>query len=250
MGFIDTKNLPWVINNDISFFVSNTDRLQQAITTAKQLKRPARIHIEIETGLHRTGIEKTQLPHTIQLIKKNAQFLQLDGLCTHYAGAESISNYVRIHNQLQTFNDIKQWFNKKNIDFTYCHTACSAAALIYPETRMDMVRIGLAQYGYWPSKEIKIHKLESTMAKVQIISPDDMPNDKIYILTKVKIKNLSNDLILDYQLVSPEEADFEKKKISVTSPIGKALLGKVPGDIAVMNAPAGKIEYEILEISK
>jgi len=98
--------------------------------------------------------------------------------------------------------------------------------------------------------EMKISKLESTLARVQVISADELPDDKVYILTKVKLKNKSTNTILDYMLVSPEEADFERKKISVDSPIGKALMGKTVGDIAEMNAPAGKILFEILEISK
>ena len=98
--------------------------------------------------------------------------------------------------------------------------------------------------------EIKIHKLESTLGKVQVISPDELPNDKVYILTKVKLKNKSNNEMLEYILVSPEEADYEKRKISVTSPIGKALMGKKVGDIAEINVPAGKIQYKVIEISK
>jgi transcription elongation factor GreA len=98
--------------------------------------------------------------------------------------------------------------------------------------------------------EMKITNLERTLSKVQVISADELPDDKVYILTKVKLKNKSNSSILDYMLVSAEEADFEKRKISVTSPIGKALMGKTVGDIAEINAPAGKIQFEILEISK
>ncbi|MBI5326044.1 MAG: transcription elongation factor GreA [Ignavibacteriae bacterium] len=98
--------------------------------------------------------------------------------------------------------------------------------------------------------EMKINNLENTLSRVQVISPDELPDDKIYILTKVKLKNKLNGSTLDYMLVSPEEADFEKRKISVSSPIGKALMGKVVGDTAEIIAPAGKIKYEILEISK
>ncbi len=62
--------------------------------------------------------------------------------------------------------------------------------------------------------------------------------------------NKKNNSVLEYQLVSPEEADFEMRKLSVDSPIGKALMGKMIGDIAEINAPAGKVQYEVLEISK
>jgi len=98
--------------------------------------------------------------------------------------------------------------------------------------------------------EMKIAKLEQILSKVQVIKAEDMPNDKVYILSKVKIKNLKTNLVLEYTLVSPEEADFEKKKISVDSPIGKALIGKKIGEVTEMKAPAGTIQFEILDISK
>jgi transcription elongation factor GreA len=98
--------------------------------------------------------------------------------------------------------------------------------------------------------EIKIHKMESTLARVQVIKPEDMPSDKVYILSRVKLRNLKNKVVSDYYLVSDEEADFEKKKLSVSSPIGKALMGKKIGEIAEFNAPAGKIQYEVLEITR
>jgi transcription elongation factor GreA len=98
--------------------------------------------------------------------------------------------------------------------------------------------------------EIKISKLEGMLAKAQIIKPEELPSDKIYILSKVKVKNVKTNKHFEYTLVSPEEADFEKKKISVTSPIGKALLGRTKGDVVEIVVPAGRTTFEIIEISK
>lgn len=98
--------------------------------------------------------------------------------------------------------------------------------------------------------EMKIGKLEQMLSKAQIIDPNEFPDDKVYILSKVKIKNIKSGDILEYYLVGDAEADFEKKKISVTSPVGKALIGKKIGEIAEFKVPAGLIQYEILEISK
>ncbi len=98
--------------------------------------------------------------------------------------------------------------------------------------------------------EMKIAKLEMLLAKAQIIDPSEFPDDKVYILSKVKIKNLKSNDILEYTMVGPEEADFERKKLSVTSPIGKALMGKSKGDIVQVTVPAGKLEFQIIEISK
>ncbi len=165
MGVIDDESLPWLIENKISFFISNIDRLKKVVSSAKLAGKPARVHIEVETGLHRTGIEQPDLSKVVQVIKENTGLLEIEGLCTHYAGAESVSNYVRIHHQIDTFNTIRNWFSNNGIRFRYYHTACSAAAIMYPETRMNMVRIGIAQYGYWPSKETKVYKLLSDNAR-------------------------------------------------------------------------------------
>ncbi len=98
--------------------------------------------------------------------------------------------------------------------------------------------------------EIKIAQLENVIARVEVIRAEDLPDDKVYILSKVKLKNLKNKAIIEYNLVSPPEADFEKRKLSVDSPIGKALMGKELGDIVEIKAPAGLMKYEILEISR
>lgn len=98
--------------------------------------------------------------------------------------------------------------------------------------------------------ELKISKLDTILSKAQIIDKNDFPDDKVYILSKVKIKNTKTGAILDYTLVGAEEADFEKNKLSVTSPIGKALMGKTIGDIVQAKVPAGLLEFELLDISK
>jgi len=98
--------------------------------------------------------------------------------------------------------------------------------------------------------ELKIAKLEQTLSRAKIIEARDLPNDKIYILTRVKLKDLKSNELHEYLLVSPEESNYEENKISVTSPIGKALLGKVKGETVDINVPAGKLRYQILDISR
>ncbi|CAG0953544.1 Transcription elongation factor GreA [Anaerolineae bacterium] len=98
--------------------------------------------------------------------------------------------------------------------------------------------------------ELKIARLELTLSRAKIIQASDLPNDKIYILSRVKLKDLKSGQNFEYLLVSPEESDFEANKISVTSPIGKALLGKKPGDSVEITVPVGKLRYEVLAISR
>lgn len=98
--------------------------------------------------------------------------------------------------------------------------------------------------------ELRISKIQNILARARTVDAADFPNDKVYILSKVKVKNKKNNATLDYLLVSEEEADFEKNKLAVNSPVGKALMGKSVGEVAQVKVPAGLIEYEILEISR
>jgi|WetSurMetagenome_2_1015567.scaffolds.fasta_scaffold46733_2 transcription elongation factor GreA len=98
--------------------------------------------------------------------------------------------------------------------------------------------------------ELKISKIEGSLSRAKIIEAKDLPNDKIYILTRVKLKDLKTQELCEYLLVSPEESDFDNNKISVTSPIGKALLGKKKGDSVEIKVPVGILKYEILDISR
>ncbi len=153
MGMISNEALGWAIESDVSFYVFEIDRLRMAAKEAQRLGKPARIHLHLETGMNRLGLDRNEFDEAVQVIKKNSNHLQVDGICTHYAGAESVGNYVRIQEQIENFEEYYSWFEDQGIAARYKHTACSASALNYPETIMDMVRIGISQYGFWPNRE-------------------------------------------------------------------------------------------------
>jgi transcription elongation factor GreA len=98
--------------------------------------------------------------------------------------------------------------------------------------------------------EMKISKMEAIVANARLIDETHMDNSKVFILSKVKIKNQSNGMELEYTLVAENEADIKLKKISVDSPIGKGLLGKKVNDIAEIQTPAGIMNFEILDITR
>ena len=98
--------------------------------------------------------------------------------------------------------------------------------------------------------EMRISKLEDTLAGARLIDESQLDTSKVLVLSKVKIKNQSNGMELSYVLVADGEADLSAGKISVNSPIGKGLLGKAVGDIAEIIVPNGVIKFEILEISR
>jgi len=97
--------------------------------------------------------------------------------------------------------------------------------------------------------ELKIAKLENVIGNARVLDNSKMDNSKVGILCTVKIKNVKNGMTVSYMLVSEQEADLKANKISSASPFGKGLLGKKVGDVAQIQAPAGLVEFEVLEIS-
>lgn len=97
--------------------------------------------------------------------------------------------------------------------------------------------------------EFKINELETILGNARIIDESQLDNSKVAILSNVTIKNLKTGKEMTYKLVSETEADAKQMKISVTSPIGQGLLGKVLGDIAKVQTPAGAMEFEVTNIT-
>jgi transcription elongation factor GreA len=98
--------------------------------------------------------------------------------------------------------------------------------------------------------ESKIAKMEELLASARLLDESKLDSSKVLALSKVKIKNVRNGVTMSYQLVSESEADLKSGKISVSSPIAKGLLGKKVGETTEITVPAGKMEFEILEISR
>jgi alanine racemase len=165
MGYLNDDQLAWAIENSIEFYVFDMERLQKAVELATAIKKPARIHVEVETGFNRTGFEYENMPQVVKLIKDSQNHLILEGLCTHYAGAESITNYYRVMNQIKSYRQFYRYLTRHELKPHYRHTAGSAASLSYSQTIMDMVRIGIAQYGFWPSQETYIYQFKRNQAK-------------------------------------------------------------------------------------
>ena len=157
MGQIDNEELAWAIENNVEFYVFEQDRLDAAITASKKIGKKALIHVELETGMNRTGFPKNEIIETFKKIEADLNYLDVKGVCSHFAGAESISNYKRVKDQ---FNRFKRYQNKLStlpwLD-AKMHLASSSASLRYPKSQMDLARIGILQFGFFPTEEIFVH---------------------------------------------------------------------------------------------
>jgi transcription elongation factor GreA len=98
--------------------------------------------------------------------------------------------------------------------------------------------------------EMRIAKMEELLATARIIDESQLDTSKVLVLSTVKLKNTANNMTMKYTLVAESEADLKTGKISVTSPIGKGLLGKKVGEFAEVTVPNGIIKFEVLEITR
>ncbi len=211
MGWLDHDHIAWAIEHGVSFYVFTEERLLDALRTARKIGRPARIHLEVETGMHRTGFRREELSEVIELIRGNRDVLAVEGICTHYAGAESVSNYDRIIAQIGTFNRLSAWINAEGIFPRYQHTACSAAVFNFPESIMDMVRVGIANYGYWPSSQTKLRHLFDNGA-----SPDPLQR-----VLSWKSKVMSLNQVEEGEYISYGDTYLTNRKTRIaTVPVG------------------------------
>lgn len=159
MGMIDDDQIEWAIETGVEYYIFSMERLVTTINAAKRLRIPAKVHLEIETGMNRTGLDTKELADALKLAEANSQSLDVKGICTHLAGAESIANYKRITDQQKKFRRLTaQLMGHEWLKPIY-HMASSAASIRYPKTRYDLARVGILQYGFFPTREIQVQYL-------------------------------------------------------------------------------------------
>lgn len=213
MGMIENQELRWAIRNEIEFFVFDFDRLTAALEIAREINIPAKIHIEVETGMNRTGFNNAQLTKVIQILKNNKPYYSFEGLCTHYAGAESIANHARVKSQIRRYRSAYKKVVRNNLIPARRHTACSAAAFSYPETIMDMVRIGIMQYGFWPSIETFINYVGKREQKI----------DPLHRVISWRSKVMSTKLVKTGEFIGYGTSYIARNNMKIaTIPVGYA----------------------------
>lgn len=156
MGSMNGDEISWAIENEIEFYVHNFNTLEKTISCVKTSPVNAKIHLEFETGMNRTGFAPKNFKPIMSKINET-YLIEIKGVCTHLAGSESIANYKRIKDQIQQFQKIKKKFELLENHAPKYHIACSAAVLRYPKYVIDMVRVGILQYGFFPNNETYVH---------------------------------------------------------------------------------------------
>ncbi len=156
MGDVEGEGLAWAIREGVPFHVFQVERLHAALELARRIGRPARLHLEFETGMNRLGLEEESLEELARALREAREDCLVEGTCTHLAGAENIANYVRIVSQLETFHRVCNGLAEFRVCPGLRHVSSSAGIFCYPEAILDQVRVGICAYGFWPTQEVRM----------------------------------------------------------------------------------------------
>lgn len=162
MGDISKDDISWIVSNEIECFVYNFHNLNLLLNEAKQQKIKVCLHLELETGMNRHGFRPNEWEDLAKQVLESREYIALQGICTHFAGAESSANYKRILDQQKNFMQALSFFRERDLVPNNVHTSCSAATVAYPGFNHDLVRVGIMIYGLWPSTETQLtYKLKN-----------------------------------------------------------------------------------------
>jgi alanine racemase len=158
MGYIPLENLESAIKNGFHFVIYNRETYSKITQIASKLGIKPLYHLKMETGTGRQGVMEEDIAWYIDSIQRSG--IPPEGICTHFANIEDTTRHSYAMFQLQKFNEIVGHFTSAGIKIPIRHTACSAAALLFPDSHFNMVRSGISMYGYWPSKETYLSFLQ------------------------------------------------------------------------------------------
>lgn len=159
MGYVPLDALDEVVARDLQPVVYNRETAAGLDAAAARRGTIARVHLKVETGTHRQGVLENEVPEFVRAIDA-AEHLALAGVTTHFANIEDTTNHDFAEGQMASFARIAAAIAAIHPAPIVRHTACSAAALLFNRTHLDLARVGISLYGLWPSKETYVSCLE------------------------------------------------------------------------------------------
>jgi alanine racemase len=155
IGWSDRDELEALLAAGLETAAASLENLKEILRAARRVRRPARIHLKIETGTSRLGIDPKQLSEAAAMM--DSPGIEWVGAYSHFANIEDTTDSSYAMGQLAVFRKALAGLAKQP---KLKHFSCSASTLLFPETHFDMVRIGISAYGYWPSKQTYVSALE------------------------------------------------------------------------------------------
>jgi len=154
LGFTPSWRMADAARHGIRIVVGDIGQIRSAKKAAEKAKRTLHLHVKVETGTARQGVDLRDLPEATKLITASP-CLVFEGMSTHYANVEDAENRAFTTRQLEHYDQALKLLEVHGVVPKIRHTASTAAAILYPETHFDMVRVGIGLYGIWPSRETR-----------------------------------------------------------------------------------------------
>jgi alanine racemase len=155
LGYVPLSAWEAVVDAEGIPVITNRESLEAFSVAASNRGRDMDLHLKVETGTHRYGIPEDELLDFIELLK-TLPGLRLVGLSTHFANIEDTTDHSYAKKQLERFRAALASVEAAGLELPMSNTACSAAAILFPESHYGMARVGISTYGIWPSKETKV----------------------------------------------------------------------------------------------
>jgi len=168
LGYVPPADFAPAVEADLELTLYDRAAAEALAVAARRLGRVARVHLKIETGTHRQGLVGEALLDLARSVV-GSEGLCLAGLSTHFADIEDTTDHDFARRQLETFLSCsEQVCALAGALAPLRHVACSAAAILFPETHLDMARVGIALYGLWPSRETLVSARERSLADFEL----------------------------------------------------------------------------------
>jgi alanine racemase len=159
LGYVPLADLEQALALDVRLTVSSLETISAAKEAAKKTGKKARLHLKVETGTQRLGLDEAGIKSALRMLRGD-DLLVLQGIHTHFANIEDTTEHGYAKDQLERFENHLAAIREAGFDVPVPHTACSAAAILFPDTYFAMVRVGIGMYGMWPSKETYLSALQ------------------------------------------------------------------------------------------
>ena len=155
LGYVPRGAWDVVVDHEGTPVVANRESLELLSKASAERSRVTPVHLKIETGTHRFGIDPKDVADYADLIR-TLPGIRLEGISTHFANIEDTTEHDYAKSQLAAFESVLRDLRQSGAEVPVPHTACSAAAILFPESHYSLARVGIASYGIWPSKETKV----------------------------------------------------------------------------------------------
>lgn len=163
LGHVPPQDFAAAVEHDLRITLYDPSAVPALGRVARELGRTARVHLKLETGTHRQGLEAEEAMALARAVVGEPG-VELEGLSTHFADIEDTTDHGYAESQLARFEEGMRRLQALGVGITVRHTACSAAAILFPTTHFDMARVGIALYGLWPSRETLVSARERGLA--------------------------------------------------------------------------------------